>query len=578
MRVAVAQFATSLNAQENLSTCVRVINEVVTCKPDLIVLPQYCNTQPRYESHAQAWQQALSINGDFFQQIVTQAQKNNCYIVFNATIRRDLTRDTENPSIKSNISVTTCLISPSGTLIQQADEQFLHSHEREYFISKEYPAEVVKTPFAELGLLAGNDVKSYNKARVLGMQGAQLLCNTQSSNTEVQNHVYDSTRAVENNVFIATSCNVSELMQKHSNENRVSTGSSQIINTNGKVLAKIAHSNEGFIFADVETSKAGLNNKHRPDGTAFFDQHRLELYQKVDTLRKQELDIKAININVPETSNVALFTTYKSNDQAIEDVCHYIENNLSDIIQLPELFFIDDKSITHNGAQLHEIEVLSANIIQKISATLRPFQYVCTSLVIDGAHQAALINEHGVFALQQQLHFCNRYKWTALGNDLNIIELPLEQGVIKVAMLTADDANMPEVINIAALNCIHVLLVPFDIQASSEVDCCLLTLAAENGISIVAASREKNFILEPQNCNTDNTPTTGNKKKVKQQKSTGLVIDIIHSMVLSDKNNELNTNDCLKRTVHTLKIKQQHGKITKALVHPRKVLNYSYNL
>ncbi|MFT6587264.1 MAG: putative amidohydrolase [Cognaticolwellia sp.] len=572
MRVAVTQFATSLNAHENISTCVRIINEVASCQPDIIVLPQYCNTQPCYEDHDQAWQEALALNGDFFQQIATQARKHSCYIVFNATVRRDLARDTTNGSIKSNISVTTCLISPDGALIQQTDQQAFQAHESEYFISTNNTTEIITTPLAKLGLLAGQDAITYSKARELGMQGAQLLCNAQSTNTAEQNHFYDLTRSVENNVFIATANNVGALMKEHLNERGVGTGFSQIVNTNGKVLAQITHNNEGFTFADIDTAKAGLNNKYRPDGTAFFNQHRIELYQQDATLQKQTAEIKATNNNVPETANVALFATYKSNEQAIEDVCHYIENNLSDIIQLPELFFIDDKSITHNASQLDVIEVLCTEIISKISATLRPFQYVCTSLVIDGVHQAVLINNHGVFALQQQLHFCNRYKWTELGDDLNIVELPLEQGAIKIAMLTADDANMPEIVKVAALNCIHVLLIPFDIQESSEVDCGLLSLAAENDICIVAASREKSFVLDPLIMQDDNSATTGNKKKIKQKKSTGLVIDITNSTTLSHKNNQFNVSGCLNRSDDRLKVKQQHGKITKALVHPSQTL------
>ena len=38
MRVAVAQFATSLNVQDNLETCIRMINEAASCKPSLIAV------------------------------------------------------------------------------------------------------------------------------------------------------------------------------------------------------------------------------------------------------------------------------------------------------------------------------------------------------------------------------------------------------------------------------------------------------------------------------------------------------------------------------------------------------------
>lgn len=44
MRVAVSQFATSLNVQQNLASCIHMINETAVYKPSLIVLPEFCNT------------------------------------------------------------------------------------------------------------------------------------------------------------------------------------------------------------------------------------------------------------------------------------------------------------------------------------------------------------------------------------------------------------------------------------------------------------------------------------------------------------------------------------------------------
>jgi predicted amidohydrolase len=41
MRVAVTQFATSPSTEENISTCLKVIAKTATCKPDIIVLPEF---------------------------------------------------------------------------------------------------------------------------------------------------------------------------------------------------------------------------------------------------------------------------------------------------------------------------------------------------------------------------------------------------------------------------------------------------------------------------------------------------------------------------------------------------------
>lgn len=307
-----------------------------------------------------------------------------------------------------------------------------------------------------------------------------------------------------------------------------------------------------------EKSPQGNIEKYRPDGTDLLKQKRPALYQQLTeqallsqtiapqmtteqvTAKDEKTNQKSDN-SIPQTANVAIFATYKTNEQALEDICFYIENNLSDIIQLPELFFIADKSILHNAEQLAHAESLSKQVIEQVSKTLRPFQYVCTSLVINKSHQAVIINQHGVYAAQPQLHFCERYQWTALGDKLNLIALPLEQGKITVVMLTADDANVPELIKIAALKNIHVLLIPFDIQEPCESEHRLLGYATEHRICIVAATREKSFYND----------VTNSKDKKNTQKFTGLIAN------LTKKINQT-----------TPIIKHQHGKITKAVIHP----------
>ncbi|MGB1261847.1 MAG: hypothetical protein ACPG52_02960 [Cognaticolwellia sp.] len=288
----------------------------------------------------------------------------------------------------------------------------------------------------------------------------------------------------------------------------------------------------------------------RRDGTNIVNQRRPELYQGT-VLPVQQAPAHELGENIPQTANVAIFATYKTNQQAIEDVCHYIENNLSDIIQLPELFFLADKTITNNAEQRAEIARLSTQLIEQVSAELRPYQYLCTSLILDGVHQAVIISAQGIFARQPQLHFCQRYQWTTLGNECQIIELPLEQGNIKVAMLTADDNHIADLVDLAALNNIHLLLVPFDIQAPNEVEHGLLAATVKHSICVVAATREKSFAAKDLPTDSANNHKA-NQAKTKSQKSTGFIINVSANVNA--------TNPPL--------LKPQHGKITKAVVHP----------
>ena len=629
MRVAVSQFATSLNTQENLASCIRVINAAAICKPDLIVLPEFCNTLftdtllfntqlgntqvanalPCYVDHNQARQQALAIDGAFLQAKAERAKKHNCYIVINVTLRRDVSRDFPNNkqggSIKSNISVTSCVFSPLGDLVQQQNKKMLLGHENDFFISAdnltkkitekitesltentaEHITDVVTTPFGKLGLLSGSDSFTFEVSRGLALSGVQLLCNSMNSFALDQSSFHDPARASENKVFLANANKIGLLVpnekpdrkpnetpdenpQGQSQEALVGVGQSQIISPEGKVLAKITNNEEGFVFADIDLSECNINNKCRPDGTNLIKQRRPELYQQLSTAVKKAAlheNVHAsvhVSDKVPVTTNVAIFATYKSNEQAIEDVCHYIENNLSDIIQLPELFFIGDKTITDDAQQRAEISSLSQQVIKQVSTVLRPFQYLCTSLIIEGKHQAVLISEHGLLATQEQLHFCQRYQWTELGNNLNIINLPLEQGNIKLAMLTADDANIAEIVKISALNAIHLLLVPFDIQEPCEVEYHLLSRAAENRICIVAASREKSFTNTLSFDNAANN--IYNKNKVKSQKSTGLIANLTTDPALLPQWQAPRFNGYINQPL----VKHQYGKITKAVIHP----------
>lgn len=572
MRVAVSQFATTANVQENLATCIRIINEASACNPSLIVLPEYCNTlfnnklpstddnltcdtSDCYIDNEQAWNEALSINGPFLQRIAEEAKKQHCYIVINVTLQREqgdfFASETLNHTNKPNISVTSCLFSPLGQLIHLEDKQVLTGYENKFFTRADKKTEVISTSLGKLGLLTGYDSMTFDVARSLALQGAQLLCNSINAYSADQCGLHDHARACENNVFVACA-------------NKA--GQSQILSPDGKVLAKLTDNKAGYTFADINldtpNDNIGINHKLRPDGTAIIKQRRPALYQALATAIKSSHNDKKIKPQfAPETVNLAIFSTYKANEQAIEDVCHYIDNNLSDIIQLPELFFIADKKITHESMQLDEVENLSQQVITQVSAVLRPFQYICTSLVIDGEHQAVLISKQGLFAKQPQLHFCQRYQWSALGNDLTLVNIPLEQGSIDVVLLTADDANIPEMVKLAALKNIHLLLVPFDIQEPYEVEYGLLSRAAEHRICILAASREKSFT---RSFSSYQQTTAHQTNKIKAQKSTGLIANLPKEFPLSIQIETSKFNGYINYPL----IKYQHGKITKAIIYP----------
>ena len=560
MRIAVTQFSTSKQLSDNLDSCCRVINKAATCQPSLIVLPEFCNTSPCYIDKDHAWDEALAIDGIFLKEIAALANKYNCYILINVTLRRNSSNallNNERFNInEQNITISSCLFSSSGELVAVSDKSNLSCEEQKFFVSSNAAIDTITTTQGVFGCLIGNDSFTFKTSRDLALSGVQLICNSINSSVLDQVDLHDPARAFENNVFFATAnkvgCfNLSE--QK-------ACGQSQIVSPEGRILARMNNLEEGFVFADILLNEVGLNNKVRPDGTDVTKYQLAEHNLKLTVDKNRVQIIENIELNIANTANVAIFATYNSNEKAIEDVCHYIENNLSDIIQLPELFFIADKTITNNEESRVHLSQLSEKVIEQVSSSLGPFQYVCTSLIIDGKHQAVLINEHGLLATQPQLNYCKRYEWTTLGHQLNIVELPLEQGSVRIAMLTADDANSPEVVRCASLNNIQVLLVPFDIQESCEVEYSLISRAAENRICIIAASREKNFV-------NNLTKKSLNEKcpnKVKAEKSTGFIANLNSNLAFLPQWRKQKFNGFINKPI----VKYQHGKITKAVIHP----------
>lgn len=563
MRVAMTKFSTVLNPIENQKTCIKLIKAAAKENADLIVLPQYANTYfyntarwsqfitpHTYHDHNHAWQDAVRLNGSFLKNIALLAKQYQSYIVINVTLRQDSQRKHNNASLKSNISVASCLYSPHGQLVNLYHKTSLSESERVFFTAlAPEDSNNNSLPDTSIGLLMGDDTLSHRSVSKLANGERQLICNSVDIGSKEQAYFHDLTYANDNNVFIVTS-NKYGLSPELDNP-------SQIISTKGTVLASLQ--SEGVMCVDLALESAGLSKKIRPDDSKLKTSKQSIITNQVDPIAQKSL-------KPAKTINAAIFATYKAYEEAIADVCHYIENNVSDIIQLPELFFLPELTNHYIEKHMPEIERLSEQCINKIALALNPMQYVCTSLVVSGSHQAVLIGQQGIVARQQQLHYCNRHKWSELSNALNIHQLRLEQGYIHFAMLTSDDVTMNHTVHQVSQGGGELLLVPFDIQEMSEVNCTLISRAIEHNICIVAASREKSFKAFNIKSQNENSSTSKSKKSPERlTKSTGLIISLPRQSEHLPNWRAKN----FKGFINEVIIKRQFGKITKAVIHPR---------
>ena len=490
-RVSALQFATGTCVEENLQTCLRMIELAALERPDLMVLPEFCNHISWYADQAQAWDVAVDIDGPFLQEIAKRASIHKCHIVVNVSLRR---YPVEGPCI----SVTSILFSPDGKLLSESDKQTLMGHENDFFTRASSASEVVETSIGRLGIFPCRDGVTCETPRSLALRGAQIFCDSLNSFALDEAALHVPARAPENKVFLVSANKVGPLIPEDlldlvSQETHIpvqylkGAGESQIVAPDGEVLAKAPLDEEGVIVADIMVSDA--NQKSRPDGSDVFANRRPQLYQAIVSPPKGSYTEGGAQV-----LDAACYVPKSEGEGAIDEVVQMLKglNKIPDVIVLPELFCFANGEVSDlSGAHL-----VSQTAISKLKEAchFKLGMIICTSLVIRGVnesgaeqftHSAVIISHQGLLLTQSQLHATARHGWSSLGEQIEELELPWG----KIAMLTGDDVCHPEIVKVAALKGIHVLLLPIDIQEKWESEYGLLSRAAENRVCLVACSR-----------------------------------------------------------------------------------------
>ena len=485
-RVAVVQFGTGTNVEENLKTCLRMIDEAGKVAPNFVVLPEFSNHCAIYESLEYADKVALGLDGDFLREIAAKAIAYNTYIKINVTVKKSGDKPT----------VSNLLYSPEGKLVGRADKQVLMGNENNFCSRAEMAGDIIETEFGKVGMYCCADGLLMETSRLLAIRGAKLLLNSLNSFAEDEANLHIPVRAAENKVFVAAACKVDYLVPKEilsgfaakmniKPEALQGAGESQIVAPDGKILAKAKREGEGVVFADIDLAEA--------ENEDFLASRRPEIYAPIAE--------KPVERN------------YKSGAKSVlAAVCQNIETIAetdAKLIVLPELFEIKDfklqiseaeseseisdlKSVICN-AELDEAVENSKQIVEKIKSAIgKSEKFVVTSIVGKSengtAHIGVLIDKSGVVFRQKQIHHFRRHEWISdFGDELKTFETNFG----KIALIVGEDALFPETFRLAAYQNCEIVAVSFDVQERWETEFGLLERAVENRFSIAAATRPK---------------------------------------------------------------------------------------
>jgi predicted amidohydrolase len=478
MRIAVVQFEVTDDVEANLQTCLRMIEQAqAECDPDLIVLPEYCNHPPLWRDAEHCFSVAEDTDGPFLRGIAEKAKSLQCMIQVNVTARH------RNNAVRN----TNTMFGPDGSKLGESSKSFLISGENFFLEKPDSPADIMDTPFGNIGMYSCMDGVSMEVTRALSLRGAQLLSNSLCSFAPDEDWLHLPVRAAENKVYVAAANKVGRLVPEGLIEvlagdfdplaarEMMGGGASQIVAPDGTVLARAPIDREAVIWADVDLSVAA--EKRRPDGTDIFADRRPELYQPIVAKPRPHDEVKGAERLLAGVAHGAV-------DEALSGA---LERGVEFLV-LPELAFLPDGQV---GDIVAAAEIGQRGIAAVTEALSGPDArcLVATSVVhIEDDrvfHRGLLIGREGVLLHQDTLHRCGRHTWvTGYSDDVSTIDLPAG----RFGLVVGGDAAIPETFRLLALKDAWVAGVPTRILERWEATTGLLERSAENRLSLVVAS------------------------------------------------------------------------------------------
>ena len=477
VRVAACQFATGPDVEGNLATVLRMLDRAAAEGAELVVLPEFCNHPSWYADADAAWDVALDLDGSFVKAVAERAVEHGCWVMLNATVRRDGGRITD----------TNVLLDSSGAVVATSDKQVLMGGERLHIAEGVDESPVVATPFGRVGMYSCMDGVIFETPRMLAVRGAQVLLNSLNSFALDEASLHVPVRAAENKVWVVAANKVGHLIPDAVRADVAGklgidpdwlqgAGESQIVAPDGTVVAIAPRYGEAVVTADIDVALA--DDKRRPDGTDVLGARRPDLYaplaqapRGVTRPARQEELVVAV---APATGA-----------EAAAAVADAVARGAR-LVVLPELAQTADGTCTAEqaAALAVEAEAWLAGLTAAAGSAL-----VVTTVPRDTgsglAHTAVCVSRAATYE-QRALHPSARHPWaTVLAGALDVHDAE----VGRLALLVGDDGLYPEAMRVAAIAEAHVVALPFHAQEAWEVRTGLPERAAENRLNVVAASR-----------------------------------------------------------------------------------------
>ena len=244
---------------ENLE---RVLSRLRGVEADLIVLPELAFTGYLFHDRSEL----LSLAENPLTSPTVESLVQLCY-------ERDLLLVTGFAERSGErIFNSALLIGPEG-IIHTYRKIHLFNTEKEYFDSGDTPLEPVEVRGVQIGLMICFDWVFPETARVLALQGADILCHPSNLVLSFCQQAM-VTRCIENRVFAVTANRIGS--ETRPRGTLLFTGGSQIVSPKGEILHRAVRETEELYVAEIEVALA--RNKHMTERNDLFEDRRPLLY------------------------------------------------------------------------------------------------------------------------------------------------------------------------------------------------------------------------------------------------------------------------------------------------------------
>ncbi len=482
VRVACIQLACTMDQEENLATCLRLMHRAGEAGADLIVFPEFSNHPSYFVSTAQVYAASTPIPGPFVDPIADLARRYRAVTVLNVIERQ------EYPDVWD----TSVLIEQNGTIAGTYRKHLLHRHEHIWLRHGDEPIQVFDTSVGRIGLYVCADGLIPDLTRCLALEGAEIIVNSMNSFAADESLLHVMMRGIENRVWSVLANKVGKFPGTIA---RSYIGGSEIVSPSGEVLVRASWDDEEVIVADItpvtaRDKRIGESNDlfadRRPATYALLTRPNEQVpanYRCTQGSHSQRATYRVAAIQVgPENGSVLDF----------DDVKPVIEEaflNGASVFVLPELFAWTRESIAASPAAAaeHSRRLVDAAREYCVFRGLHGALGIVTSEA--GRYYSALVlvgDDGNVLGEYRQVHqWCTERDWATPGEELTTVRT--RHG--DIGLLIGYDLLFPEAARVVAGLGADLILCAGTWRDRFEPTLYAVERAGENQVNLAVAAR-----------------------------------------------------------------------------------------